>query len=229
MLKFSQYYNLYTENIDKIVAIYPGRFHPFHRGHYGAYRDLVTEFGDCYVATSGKQSPTSPFSFDEKREIISTMYGIPSDKIIETKIPYVADEVISKFNLDTTAVVYGVSEKDRDERFPFVSQDGPNLKKNGDMAHLQKFTQIQAMESVSKFSYIKVVPTNPIEPPPTGSPLVEVFEKFFPTGPDGNVVSGTNVRKAFKGISEELLPDLFTYLFGGYNDKIFNIVKRRLR
>ena len=115
------------------------------------------------------------------------------------------------------------------ERFPFVSQDGPNLKKNGDMAHLQKFTQIQAMESVSKFSYIKVVPTNPIEPPPTGSPLVEVFEKFFPTGPDGNVVSGTNVRKAFKGISEELLPDLFTYLFGGYNDKIFNIVKRRLR
>jgi len=229
MLKFKNYYHLVTENIDKIIAIYPGRFHPFHKGHYGAYKDLASEFGDCYIATSDKVGGSSPFSFDEKREIISTMYGIPPEKIVNTKMPYVANEIISQFSLESTAIVYGVSDKDRDERFPFVLQDGPNVKKNGEMAHLQKFTQINAMEPVSKFSYIKVVPTNPIKAPEAGNSLVGVFEQFFPKGPGGHVVSGTNVRKAFQKIDEDLLDELFTFLFGSFNQRILDIIVKRLR
>jgi len=229
MIKFKSYYQLITENIDKIIAIYPGRFHPFHKGHFGAYADIVSEFGDCYISTSDKISSNSPFSFDEKREIISTMYGIPPEKIINTKMPYIANEIIEQFSLQATAVVYGVSEKDREERFPFLLQDGPNVKKNGEMAHLQKFTQISALEPVSKFSYIKVVPTNPIEAPEPGNPLVAVFDQFFPKGPTGHIVSGTNIRRAFQRVDEDLLDELFVFLFGSFNRKILDIVVKKLR
>ena len=34
-----------TENIDKKVVVYSGRFQPFHKGHYATYMNLVNHFG----------------------------------------------------------------------------------------------------------------------------------------------------------------------------------------
>lgn len=41
---------------DRVVALYPGRFHPFHPGHYSVYKNLVAKFGaeNVLILTSNK-------------------------------------------------------------------------------------------------------------------------------------------------------------------------------
>ena len=55
------------------LVIYPGRFHPFHKGHHASYDFLSKGYGtdNVYVASSNAQAPlTSPFSFDEKKQMM---------------------------------------------------------------------------------------------------------------------------------------------------------------
>jgi len=103
-----------TEAINKqrVVAIYPGRFQPAASHHIAAYQNLVSKFGakNVYIATSNATGPKSPFSFVEKKKIISAA-GVPSSKIVKVKNPYRAEEITSKFP-DDTAVVFAVGAKD---------------------------------------------------------------------------------------------------------------------
>ena len=96
----------------KVVAILPGRFNPFGGHHYQAYEHLVSKFGaaNVYVATSNVTGPKSPFSFAEKKKIISAA-GVPSNKIIKVRDPYKAVEITSKLPKDT-AVIFAVGAKD---------------------------------------------------------------------------------------------------------------------
>jgi len=75
-------------NDRKIIAIYPGRFQPFHNNHYLAYKQLVNEFGtnNVYIVTSdARVSNKSQFSFKDKVEIITSIYhDIPSSNIINS-------------------------------------------------------------------------------------------------------------------------------------------------
>jgi len=101
--------------IKKTVVIYVGRFQPFHKGHYATYSHLVKKFGkdNVYVGTSNKvEKPKSPFNFKEKVQIMTTMFGIPSNKIHEVKNPYAPTEILKKFNEKTTAFVTVVGQKD---------------------------------------------------------------------------------------------------------------------
>ena len=105
-----------TENIKKTVVVYSGRFQPFHSGHYATYKHLVGKFGkdSVYIGTSNKtDSLKSPFKFNDKKEIMVKMFGIPSSKIVQVKNPYAPKEIIGKFNEKTTALVTVVGEKDR--------------------------------------------------------------------------------------------------------------------
>lgn len=102
------------EDSARTIAIYPGRFQPYHAGHQVAYDALVQQFGkeNVFIATSDKQdSITSPFSFKEKQEIISRMFGIPAEQIVQTKNPYSPVEILEKFPENTSAV-FAVGEKD---------------------------------------------------------------------------------------------------------------------
>lgn len=102
------------QTLQKPIAIYPGRFQPYHAGHQVTYDALVQRFGkdNVYIATSNKQdSVTSPFSFNEKREIMSRMFGIPEDHIIETKNPYSPTELVDKLP-ENTPVIFALGEKD---------------------------------------------------------------------------------------------------------------------
>ena len=98
----------------RVVAIYPGRFQPAAAHHIAAYKGLVSKFGvmNVYIATSGVTGPKSPFSFAEKKKIISAA-GVPSNRIIKVKNPYQATEITSKLPEDT-AVVFAVGAKDGD-------------------------------------------------------------------------------------------------------------------
>jgi hypothetical protein len=105
-----------TEDINKKVVVYAGRFQPFHKGHYITYSHLVKQFGkdNVYIGTSDKTyNIKSPFKFKEKKVIMMKMFGIPSDKIIQIKNPYAPTEIIGKFPEESTAFITVVGEKDR--------------------------------------------------------------------------------------------------------------------
>jgi hypothetical protein len=101
--------------VKKIVVVYSGRFQPFHKGHYASYAKLVSKFGEgnVYIGTSNDQSgPKSPFSFKEKKEIATKMFGIPSSKFVQIRNPYQPVEILKKFDGKTTQYIAAVGEKD---------------------------------------------------------------------------------------------------------------------
>jgi hypothetical protein len=103
--------------VTKLVVVYSGRFQPFHKGHYVSYLKLAQKFGksNVYIGTSNDTSgPKSPFNFNEKVKIITTMFGVPSDKIVQVRNPYAPKEILSQFDGKTTAYVAAVGEKDAD-------------------------------------------------------------------------------------------------------------------
>ncbi len=69
------------------VVIYPGRFHPFHKGHKSVYDTLVKRFGKdrVYIATSNKvDPPKSPFTFGEKRAMMA-LTGVDPSRVVQVK------------------------------------------------------------------------------------------------------------------------------------------------
>jgi hypothetical protein len=101
--------------INKVIVVYSGRFQPFHKGHYATYDNLVRKFGkdSVYIGTSNvTDSKKSPFNFKEKKAIMTTMFGIPSNKIVNIRNPYAPEEILKKYDEDTTGLIVVVGEKD---------------------------------------------------------------------------------------------------------------------
>jgi len=101
---------LEEKKITKVVAIYPGRFQPMGKHHAQVYNQLSSKFDDVWVATSGKVDlPKSPFSFSEKKKIIKA-HGI--SKVKQVKSPYKSEEILKKYDPETTSAVFVVGKKD---------------------------------------------------------------------------------------------------------------------
>jgi len=199
---------------EKLVVVYPGRFHPFHKGHAGVYNTLEKQYGniaDVYIATSGKTEPNkSPFSFAEKLEMME-LTGINPNAVVQTRQPYVAEEVTNKYNMKNTVVLYVVSEKDmtEDPRFNFPTK-GPNLKKDGQPAHMQKWNGWDNARSLEHHSYVTTVPTT----------------KFNVLGEPAT--SATEIRQRFPTLSNDQQKAFITDLFGNYSDNVLNIMRNKL-
>lgn len=144
----------------QVIGIYPGRFHPFHKGHAASFNQLAKNFGpgNTYLAISAKQEqPKSPFSAQD-RAAMATALGIPAKNILAVRNPYSAQEYIDQLGLDPekTAIVFGVSKKDMegepalgippDPRFSFAP------KKDGSPSYLQPYTK--KIEPMSQHGYI---------------------------------------------------------------------------
>jgi hypothetical protein len=102
--------------IKKTVVIYVGRFQPFHKGHNATYQHLIKKFGkdNVFIGTSNKTDRLkSPFKFNEKVKIMTTMFGIPKSKIHQVKNPYQPTEILKKFDEKSTAFITVVGEKDK--------------------------------------------------------------------------------------------------------------------
>lgn len=130
--------HIITEAVKNIVAIYSGRFQPFHLGHHYSYEALVKKFGknNVYIATSDVTGEKSPFNFKEKQKIITTMFGIPKSKVVKVKNPYNPEEILNKFDKTNTAYVVGLGEKDTNRLNgkyykPYTGKDLNSFEKNG--------------------------------------------------------------------------------------------------
>ena len=101
-----------NSKIKKVVGIYGGRFQPFGPHHLKTYKWLTKQVDVAYITTSNiKKPPRHPMNFKEKVRHMSKM-GVPSNKIIEEKSPYVAKNLEKKFDSETTAFVYVFGAKD---------------------------------------------------------------------------------------------------------------------
>ena len=140
------------------LVIYPGRFHPFHKGHKASYDWLNKQFSNdsVFIATSGVQAPvTSPFSYSDK-VMMMTKLGIPASRIVNVKNPYQAVEITSAVPDEekaNTVLVFAVSAKDA-ERFNFAP------KKDGTPGYLQPLPKNKkSIKPMTKHGYVVITPT----------------------------------------------------------------------
>jgi hypothetical protein len=129
-----------TDLKPRIIAVYAGRFHPFHHGHAEVFRNLASKFGinNTYITTSGKVEPNkSPFSFAEK-EAMMLAAGVPAGHVVEETVPYAPVKLPQQLGLDPSKdiMVFGVGAKDMadDPRFAFTPL------KDGTPSYFQKYT-----------------------------------------------------------------------------------------
>lgn len=138
----------------KKVVIMPGGFHPFHAGHLALYQAAVQAFpdADVYVAATADTS-TRPFPFAVK-EKLARLAGVPADRFVQVKSPFQAQEITSRYDPESTAVIFVRSEKDRNK----PPQAGLT-KKDGTPAKLQLYPGDDKLEPMTKFVYMDYLPT----------------------------------------------------------------------
>ena len=195
--------------INQIIAIYPGRFQPFGKHHAEAFKWLQKQFGTSktYIATSDKVDlPKSPFSFKDKSDIISN-YGFKG-RLVQVKNPYKAEEILSKFDPKTTAVVFMVGAKDMQEDPRFAMKP----KKDGSASYFQAYDKNKSnLQGFDTHGYLVVAPHVRINIPGYGE------------------MSGTSLRKALGAkIPRAQKVNLFKAVFGWHEPKTANMVFDKL-
>jgi hypothetical protein len=185
---------------DKVVAIYPGRFQPAGLHHFETYKWLVSKFGanNVFVATSNLTDPAkSPLNFDDKKKIWMK-YGVPANKIIQTKSPYSAVEITEKLS-DDTAIVFGFGEKD-------AGRLVIGTKKSGEATYLQDYEKNKNnLQGFKKHGYVLTLPHTSIKV-------------------SGRELSGTEIRNL---IATQNSPTLFKQIFGWYDLKLSDLMFKK--
>lgn len=188
--------------IENIVMIYPGRFQPMGKHHAEVYKILADIFGEenAFIATTNKvQLPKSPLNFEEKLKVINK-HGITN--VINVKNPYKADEITSRFDPETTAVLFVVGDKDMRENPRFRI----GFKRNGEPTYFQKYDENKDnLQSYVKHGYLYVAPHVSLDVPGYGE------------------MSGTTLRQALATANEED----FENIMGFFDPEIYEMLKAK--
>jgi hypothetical protein len=198
--------NEQTDRVENIVGIYPGRFQPMGRHHAEVFRKIQDERGydHAFIATSDKVSPPrSPFDFSDK-QVIASQHDIASSRVVNTKNPYRAQEILEDFNPKTTAVIYYVGAKDMVEDPRFAALGG--VKKDGSPRYFREYHNGEDLKGWGEHGYIAIAPHVSIDIPEVGE------------------MSGTNLRNALENADEET----FEKIMGFYDAQIYDIIKGKL-
>lgn len=194
----------------KIFVFYPGRFHPWHKGHGSVYEYLTTKFGgnDVYITTTSVvEPPKSPFTFDEKMKMMVAT-GVPINKILNVKNNYNVQSVSNQIpiNLDRDSIIFAVSEKDmiEDPRFKKF------VKKDGSPSYLQPLPKNMKLEPAMKQGYLITVPT------------VEFTVLGMPAK------SASQLRAQYASLTPTQQKNFIIDLYGKYDVNIHNILNNKL-
>jgi len=196
------------------LVIYPGRFHPFHRGHKASYDYLTKKYGEnsVYIATSAVQDPlTSPFSYSDKASMI-TKLGIPASHIVQVKNPYQATEIVNSLSNEekaNTVLIFAVSEKDMIEgsaRFRF------DPKKNGEPSYLQPMPQgNKKLQPMTRHGYVAVTPTVNFQVKGQNADSASAIRKLYR---DGNDNDRMQIIADLYGATDPELKEIFDQRLG---------------
>jgi hypothetical protein len=192
--------------INKVIAVYPGRFQPMGKHHAATFLWLQKQFGtnNTYIVTSDKvELPKSPLNFKEKKAVID-MYGF-GNKTIKVNNPYKAEELLSKFNPNTTAVVFMVGEKDMKEDARFKV----GKLKSGSDSYFQNYNDSKDnLQGYDKHGYLITAPHVSLNVPGYGE------------------MSGTKIRQALGDpkLPKEKKKKVFEKIFGWYSEKLANYI-----
>lgn len=190
----------------RTIAVYAGRFHPFHIGHAGVFKELSRRFGpeNTYIATSGKVEPEkSPFTFSDKVAMMQAA-GIPADHIVEEVSPYMPKNLVERLGLDQNKdfIVFGIGEKDmaEDPRFSFKPL------KSGAKSYFQPYVSGD-YQPLGKHGYI-----------------YPVKDINFKVG--GQSMKGaTQIRKKYKESDNNERMDIIKTLYPDADERVLHLVK----
>ena len=185
--------------------------------HAGVYQHLQSQFpgADVYISTSDKVEGTkSAFNFNEKVAIMTKMHGIPADKIIQAKVPYLIDSYKTQFDQANNMVIFAVGGKDAD-RFPMSNID--------DTTGLDMTVRGEARPK-----YYQMINTLEQHPPLPMSERGYVYNA--PTIDNGGeVASASAFRDAFISAPDEgSRKEIFTRYMGEYNNNIYALFVNKL-
>jgi cytidyltransferase-like protein len=194
----------------KIVVIYPGRFQPFHLGHASVYNSLKKQFpgADIIIATSDKVDPIdSPFTFDERKRMIIAS-KVDSSAVQKAVNPYLAKEILSKYDPSSTVAIFAVGKKDMEgseARFKF------GLKKDGNPTYYQPFKNVNDSLTFDKHGYIVTAPTT-------------VFKVL------GQPVTGaTAIRDLWRNSDETAKKQIITDLYGKFIPELYKLFLTKIK
>jgi cytidyltransferase-like protein len=198
-----------------LAVIYGGRFQPFHKGHYSVYRELCKQFGEgaVWIATSNKTNfdpadgDVSPFTFEERVEIMVQLFGISPEKIIKCKNPaFAPKEVLELYKAPTVQVmVAGDKDVDRYQKSKFFKPYPLKGGKPVPFAH--------AMASLTT-----------VESDPPGA-------YYIVSNARDGVQSGTKIREAFQRAGEDRDKQVavFKKYYGEVNDDILDLMVGKIK
>jgi hypothetical protein len=186
----------------RVIAIYPGRFQPFGPHHRKVFQNLEKKFGKVYITTSGiKQPPRHPMNFSEKVRHMTKM-GIPKNRIVKERVPYVANNLLKKFK-DDTAVVYVFGAKD-------AGRLKGGKKKSGGLTYYQDYNKNKGnLLGYKEHGYIYTAPTVKVS----------------------GITSGTEIRNLLGSSKMERSKreKLFKQTFGYFDKGVFNMLTNKFR
>ena len=196
-----------TKKIKKVVGIYGGRFQPFGPHHKKTFEWLEKQVDVAYITTSDiKELPRHPMNFKEKVRHMTKM-GIPSNKIIKEKSPYVGTNTLKKFDKESTAVIYIFGAKD-------AGRLVGGTKKSGGKTYYQDYKKNKNnLEPAWKHGYILTAPHVTIKA-------------------GGLEVSGTSMRQLLGHSKYEgggKRQKLFKKMFGYFDKGVFTMMTNKFR
>jgi len=188
--------------VKTILVVYPGRFQPMGQHHAAVYKKLAAKFGksNTFVVTSDKVTlPKSPLNFKEKYSVMKK-HGITN--VVQVRNPYQAQELTSKYDPETTALLFAVGKKDMMENPRFKI----GLKKSGEPSYFQDYEKNKNnLQPFTKHGYLVVAPHVDIQIPGFGE------------------MSGTTLRQVLATADEKTFEDVM----GFFDPKIYNMLQTK--
>ena len=188
--------------VKTILVVYPGRFQPMGQHHAQVYKKLASKFGksNTFVVTSDKVAlPKSPLNFKEK-QMVMKKHGVTN--VVQVRNPYQAQELTSKYDPETTALLFAVGKKDMMENPRFKV----GLKKNGEPSYFQYYeANKNNLQPFTQHGYLVVAPHVDIQIPGFGE------------------MSGTTLRQVLATADAETFKDVM----GFFDPKVYNMLQTK--